>query len=127
MHHHAVGVPGKRTVPDFLLANSAGLFLCDDTFNLLVEDPLFLHPEELGLQQTLQHLVAAFPLSFLFQNALQKDPDLSDLSVCWEQIDGLGGVELAVVQLQDLQGSLEVGLRLRELHLDGPQAVDIRR
>ena len=38
----------------------------------------------------------------------------------------LGGVELAVVELQDLQGSLEVCLRLRQLHLDGPQAVDIR-
>lgn len=38
----------------------------------------------------------------------------------------LGGVEFAVVQLQDLQRSLEVGLRLRQLHLDGPQAVDVR-
>ena len=38
----------------------------------------------------------------------------------------LGGVELAVVELQDLQGRLEVGLRLRQLHLDGPQAVDVR-
>lgn len=26
-----------------LLADSAGLLLCDDTFNLLVEDPLLLH------------------------------------------------------------------------------------
>lgn len=26
-----------------LLANSAGLFFCDDTFNLLVEDSLFLY------------------------------------------------------------------------------------
>lgn len=51
--------------------------------------PIETHPEELGLQQTLQHLVAAFPLRFLLQDALQKDPDLSDLSVCWEQIDGL--------------------------------------
>lgn len=47
------------------------------------------HPEELGLQQTLQHLVAAFFLSLLLQNALQEDPDLLDLCVCWEQIDGL--------------------------------------
>lgn len=39
----------------------------------------------------------------------------------------LGGVELAVVQLQDLQGCLEVGLRLRKLHLNWPQAVDVRR
>lgn len=39
----------------------------------------------------------------------------------------LGGVELAVVKLQDLQGRLEVGLRARQLHLDGPQAVDVRR
>lgn len=27
----------------FLLADSAGLLLCDDTFNLLVEDSLLLH------------------------------------------------------------------------------------
>lgn len=26
-----------------LLADSAGLLLCDDTFDLLVEDPLLLH------------------------------------------------------------------------------------
>ena len=39
----------------------------------------------------------------------------------------LGGVELAVVQLKDMQGSLEVGLRLRKLHLDRPQAVGVRR
>lgn len=48
------------------------------------------YSEELGLQQTLQHLVAAFPPSLLLQHALQEDPDLSDLSVCWQQIDGLG-------------------------------------
>lgn len=47
------------------------------------------HPEELRLQQTLQHLVAAFPLRLLFQDALQEDPDLSDLGVRWEQIHGL--------------------------------------
>lgn len=29
----------------FLLADSAGLLLCDDTFNLLVEDSLLLHLE----------------------------------------------------------------------------------
>ena len=49
------------------------------------------HPEELSLKETLQHLVAAFPLSLLLQDALQENPDLSDLSVCWEQIDGLEG------------------------------------
>lgn len=47
------------------------------------------HPQELGLQQTLQHLVAAFPLRLLLQDALQEDPDLPDLGVCWEQINGL--------------------------------------
>lgn len=47
------------------------------------------HPEELGLQETLQHLVAAFPLRLLLQDALQEDPDLSDLGVCREQIHGL--------------------------------------
>lgn len=47
------------------------------------------HPEELGLQQTLQDLVTAFPLSLLLQHALQEDSDLSDLSVGWEQINGL--------------------------------------
>lgn len=126
MHHHAVGIPGERAVAYFLLADPAGLFFSNDTFNLLVEDALLLHSEELGLQQTLQHLVAAFPLRLLLQDALQEDPDLSDLGVCWKQIDGLGGVEFAVVQLQDLQGCLEVGLWLRQLHLDGPQAVDVR-
>lgn len=30
-------------VSDFLLADSAGLLLCNDTFNLLVEDSLLLH------------------------------------------------------------------------------------
>lgn len=49
------------------------------------------HPEELGLQQTLQHLVAAFPLGVLLQDALQEHPDLSDLGICWQQVDGLGG------------------------------------
>lgn len=39
----------------------------------------------------------------------------------------LGGVEFAVVQLQDVKGRLQVGLRLRQLHLDGPQTVDVRR
>lgn len=53
------------------------------------------HPQELGLQQTLQHLVAAFPLSLLLQDALQEDPDLTDLSVCWEQIDGLEKTEIS--------------------------------
>lgn len=38
----------------------------------------------------------------------------------------LGGVEFAVVQLQDAQGRLQVGLGLRQLQLDGPQAVGIR-
>lgn len=47
------------------------------------------HPEVLGLQQTLQDLVAAFPLSLLLQDALQENPDLPDRSVCREQIDGL--------------------------------------
>lgn len=37
----------------------------------------------------------------------------------------LGGVELAVVQLQDLQRLLQVGLRLRQLQLDGPQTVGV--
>lgn len=32
-------------VSDLLLADSAGLLLCDDTFDLLVEDPLLLHLE----------------------------------------------------------------------------------
>lgn len=97
MHHHAIGIPGKCTISYFLLADSADLLFCNNTFNLLVENPLLLHPEEFGLQQTFQHLVAALPLSLLFQDALQENPDLTDLSVCWEQIDGLGGVELAVV------------------------------
>lgn len=43
MHHHAVGIPGKCTVSYFLLADSAGLLLCNDTFNLLVENALLLH------------------------------------------------------------------------------------
>lgn len=102
MHHHAVWIPGKRTVSYLLLADSAGLLLGDDTLRLLVEDPLLLHPEELCLQQALQDLVAAFPLSPLLQDALQEHADLSDLSVSREQVDGLGGVELAVVQLQDV-------------------------
>lgn len=37
----------------------------------------------------------------------------------------LGGVEFAVVQLQDAQGRLQVGLGLRQLQLDGPQAVGV--
>lgn len=37
----------------------------------------------------------------------------------------LGGVEFAVVQLQDAQGRLQVGLGLRQLQLDGPQTVGI--
>lgn len=48
------------------------------------------HPEELGLQETLHHLVAALPLGLLLQDALQEDLDLSDLNIGWEQIDGLG-------------------------------------
>lgn len=47
------------------------------------------HPQEFGLQQTFQHLVAALHLSLLLQDAFQENPDLTDLSVCWEQIDGL--------------------------------------
>lgn len=71
MHHHAVGVPGKRTeresgtrtlwcwqmrhfefwasqisllpVSYFLFADSAGLLVCNDTFDLLVENSLLLH------------------------------------------------------------------------------------
>lgn len=31
------------------------------------------------------------------------------------------------MKLQDVQGRLEVGLRLRQLHLDGPQTVDVGR
>lgn len=31
------------------------------------------------------------------------------------------------MELQDVQGRLEVGLRLRQLHLDGPQTVDVGR
>lgn len=37
----------------------------------------------------------------------------------------LGGVEFAVVQLQDAQGRLQVGLGLRQQQLDGPQTVGI--
>lgn len=47
------------------------------------------HPEELGPQQALHHLVAAFPLGLLLQDALQEHLDLPDLNVCWKQIDGL--------------------------------------
>lgn len=36
----------------------------------------------------------------------------------------LGGVQFAVVQLEDLQGSLEVGLWLQQFQLDWSQAVD---
>lgn len=36
----------------------------------------------------------------------------------------LGGVQFAVVQLEDLQGSLEVGLGLQQFQLDGPQTVN---
>lgn len=39
----------------------------------------------------------------------------------------LGGVQFAVVQLEDLQGSLEVGLWLQQFQLDGPQAVNTGR
>lgn len=46
---------------------------------------------------------------------------------CSSVVVYLGGVEFAVVQLQDVQGRLEVGLRLRQLHLDGPEAVDVWR
>lgn len=52
---------------------------------------------------------------------------LTLLLKCCSAVVYLGGVELAVVKLQDLQGRLEVGLRPRQLHLDGPQAVDVRR
>lgn len=38
----------------------------------------------------------------------------------------LGGVEFAVVQLEDAQGRLQVGLGLGQLQLDGPQTVGIR-
>lgn len=38
----------------------------------------------------------------------------------------LGGVQFAVVQLQDAQGCLQVGLGLRQLQFDGPQTVCIR-
>lgn len=37
----------------------------------------------------------------------------------------LGGVQFAVVQLQDPQGRLQVGLGLRQLQLDGPQTVGV--
>lgn len=47
------------------------------------------HPQELGLQQALQDLVAALPLSLLLQDALQEHPDLPDLGVGWQQVDGL--------------------------------------
>lgn len=36
----------------------------------------------------------------------------------------LSGVQLAVVQLKDLQGSLEVGLWLQQFQLDWSQAVN---
>lgn len=39
----------------------------------------------------------------------------------------LGGVEFAVVQLQNVQCRLQVGLGLRQLHLDGSQTVGVRR
>lgn len=39
----------------------------------------------------------------------------------------LGGVEFAVVQLQNVQRRLQVGLGLRQLHLDGSQTVGVRR
>lgn len=38
----------------------------------------------------------------------------------------LGGGDFAVVQLQDAQGRLQVGLGLRQLQLEGPQTVGIR-
>lgn len=70
MHHHAIGVAGERAarqrdrqtlwccqqtqtvlhfeisllpVSDLLFADSAGLLVCDDTFDLLVENSLLLH------------------------------------------------------------------------------------
>lgn len=41
------------------------------------------YPEELGLQETLEHLVEAFPLGILLQHTLEKHTNLLDLSVCW--------------------------------------------
>lgn len=38
----------------------------------------------------------------------------------------LSGVQLAVVQLEDLQGSLEVGLWLQQFQFDGSQAMNTR-
>lgn len=47
------------------------------------------YPQELSLQQTLKHLVEAFPLGFLLQHTLEKHADLFDLSVCRKQIYSL--------------------------------------
>lgn len=47
------------------------------------------YPQELSLQQTLQHLVEAFPLGFLLQHTLEKHADLFDLSVGRKQIYSL--------------------------------------
>lgn len=47
---------------------------------------LVTYPEELCLQQTLEHLVKAFPLGLLLQHTLEKHTDLCDLSVRWKQV-----------------------------------------
>lgn len=45
-------------------------------------------------------------------------------SVSPRRTPDLGGIQFAVVQLEDLQGSLEVGLWLEQFQLDWPQAVN---
>lgn len=78
------------------------------------------------MEKVLEHLIEPFLLCIFFQDLFQEDTYVIDLSVCWQKVESLGGVQFAVVQLKDLQGSLEVGLWLQQFQLDWPQAVNAR-
>lgn len=76
------------------------------------------------MEEILKHLIEPFLLCIFFQDFFQKDAYIINLSVCWQEVEGLGGVQFTVMQLEDLQGGLEVGLWLQQFQLDWPQAVN---
>ena len=53
------------------------------------------YPQELCMEQVLEHLVEPFLLCIFFQDFFQKDAYVINLSVCWQKVEGLGtGTEM---------------------------------
>lgn len=47
------------------------------------------YPQELCMEEVLKHLIEPFLLCIFFQDFFKKDAYIINLSVCWQEVEGL--------------------------------------